>query len=375
MSEKTTIDKKSFKTVQHIQLTIREIKSAMPLGTGGFESTNGIAFTHVETVGMVHSSPTVKDEYVIVTISSTLGQSPETVSLYGGMNTDKRMLDFMSMLQPSSLVIVRGKLSITEQPSGDARYTIYPNQINDGLDVKTRDLWYYKLLLSRVNNHYPLISGDELFSIAEENGLSLSGSDDGAMATINVTITPTRAVESPPPVAVEKTPAMVPKPAARPTLPAQIGKTPAKTTINKDSIVSQISIATGLTSKEVEERANEFTDDGNIPLVGALLELAKSLSVTIDGSKPVPKPAVEKPAPAKTPATKNKPAAKPAKGSSTREKIIELIRQNGGEIAVNTLYATMKETNGIDDRISEAEVVSMSEAGIIDVNENKATLV
>lgn len=176
-------DFKNYITVQTPRLTIAEIKSSHQSGTGDntknwFETSTGLAFDGVETIGMVTKVGTaensswflindMKDESIIVSVS--------------GDFADEDLKKAATSVPMNGLVVVRGKANIYKDKEGKEKYSIRPRDIvaidkDDTVDF--RKWWYWTVLISRIENAIPIEKDSDLFSFLNGEKIKYHGIDD-----------------------------------------------------------------------------------------------------------------------------------------------------------------------------------------------------
>jgi len=342
-------EQKTFQTSQYIPLTIGEIKSAADNGNGTFESENGIQFTTIETVGVVQSVKSKEDGGVTIAVGTSFKPTPDVLYAFSGKYTDETVVNAMNQLVPYSIVILRGKFT-AYMKDNESRQGINPHQIisldsTGGKDVRTRELWFYKLLSARIANRFPILVGDDVHGILTREGIP-STPEGGTMVIVNPSAFVGGSVVPVQKPSVKPTPVAA-SPAPKPAMPEKIAtQKPVTKPVEKPDddketteivgkIVDTIVDNSGADRDEILGEITDMSKGGLMPLLASAIECAKIHDTDVASllpnraakpTKPASKPASK---PIKKPA--EKPVEKPAEGStsSTREKLINAIVQAG----------------------------------------------
>lgn len=358
--------KKFFKTRQHVPLTVKELKSSLSLGDSTYETVNEIKYSNVEMVMMVQSVK-AKEDSVSVILNTTLLETPESLLAYGGMYTDERLIEQLSMLQSYSIVIIRGRVSMySKEDDDEIRYSLFPHQVieldpTNGNDTKFRDLWYLRLLDSRIKNGYPLVENDELHYLAEKEGITTDIKDSLVFIEGNVYIS--RSVEIP---AIDPTShagtAITSNPSKKPALQKKIGRK----NIDLESIIRQVKEGSDLDDGEIAARIDEITEGGLLSRKAAAMKLAKLMEIDIDISANDFVPSGKKPVARKVTMKK--------KGEKTIYDVIkEILKEKGGNMSLGGLYKVMTE-KGYKNNVTEDKIMEMYSNGSIELDDESVKL-
>ena len=312
-------EQKTFQTPQYIPVTIAEMKSASDNGNGIFESMNGVQFTNIETVGVVQSIKQKEEGGVTISIGTSFKPTPDIIYAFSGKFTDDAVLSTMARLQQYSIVIVRGRFTAYIKEN-EERQGINPHQIIEldsagGKDIRTRELWFYKLLFNRVANRFPIIIGDDTYCIMTRDGIA-SAPAGGDMVVVNPSAAVSGGTIKPAPAPAPKPAPITAHPAPKPAMPEKIAapkpvskpapgpqKGPAEMT-RDDSVVCKIVEAvanqSGSSRDEILGEIDGMSNGGLMPALASAIECAKIHEVDVSAivqkhaqnpEKPVKKPA------------------------------------------------------------------------------------
>jgi hypothetical protein len=422
-------EQKSFQTVQYIPLTVAELKSASDSGNGSFETANGIKFTNVEIIGVVQRVSTKEDGGVTISVGSSFkpGTDPDIIYTFSGKFTDEAVVDAMNRTRQYSIVVLRGKFTMYIKDN-EQRIGVNPHQIIEvdsegGKDARTRELWLYNLLATRVANKFPVIIGDDVHFILTRDGIVSAPASEG-MVIVNPGAVVSGGTNVPVPKPVAK-PAPAANPAPKPALPQKLAAakpvpkpvskpSPASSPAGKDDaaiakIIDAIAEQSGSGREAIAEEVKGMEDGGFMPALASAIECAKIHDVDVSDivgqaietpikvpeektAPPIPKPAAAKPTPvpakpAKAPATAiaPKPAKKPAEktpsaktpaakpaGKDVASEIIGYLDQHEGTGNINDIYASLKGA-GIEMNVAEAAIVDLHGKGTIIIDEMTVT--
>jgi len=436
-------EQKSFQATQYIPLTIAELKSASDSGNGSFETANGIKFTAVEIIGVVQRVSTKEDGGVTVSIGPSFKANPapeDNIFTFSGKFTDEAVVDAMNRTRQYAIVMLRGKFTMYIKDS-EQRIGVNPHQIIEldseaGKDARTRELWLYTLLATRVSNKFPVIIGDDVHFLMTRDGIAATPSGEN-MVIVNpgAVVSGGTIVPAPRPVAK---PAPAASPAPKPALPQKIATvkpvqkpvskpSPATSPVVKEdaiisNIIAAIAAQSGSSRESIAEEVKGMEDGGFMPALASAIECAKihdvdvseilgqiempvivpaskvtpasrSVPVTTGTSTPVlvPKPAAKptpvpaKPAkaaavpvsaPAAAPKPVKKPAVKPSPakpaGKDAASEIIAYIDQHDGTANINDIYTSLQGI-GIEMNVSEAAIIDLQGKGAIIIDELTVT--
>jgi RPA family protein len=386
---------KTIVKIHHAPLTIAEMKSASEPDKGRFETKNGIKFSGIETIGMVQNDPITKDESTSFVIKATLSQQdPATILVHAKKFSDERsekMVMKLAGIAKQTLVLVRGKLSIY-QKDGQTSTSISPHlivELDSADDASTRDLWYYKLLKSRIENRYPLLVKDELYALADELGLKQSPDpNDGELSTVTQSVTGSAGTSVMPTSPQRKAASITPAPAPKPAIPQQI-KERAETSMPKKpaitgsvaDMIKHISTELGMDEHSIAEQIAGLQQEqgGVLTQISATLLLAENLEVDMSkftlpskpSPKPVPaqKPSIAKPAKSIKPAEKT-PAMKQQQATEDiiRKRVIEILGENAGTINMSVVQEKMKKELNADGKLITEILLKMLQEDKINID-------
>ena len=328
-----------------------------------YQTVNGIEFDGVEIIGKITSVNSGND-YSSFTISSMEQDGVSAIVKESGKFRNEDTCIFMSRLTEEMIVLVRGRYAMYEY-DGDLKQYVRPKQIIV-IDYPFVDLWYLKLLKSRIRNRYPVIKDDDLALIAYRekiNHVDVEGRQD--LVQFNYTIGSASHVVPSRERQRGASAVAASMPSRKPSIPREIHRKVDEIRSTRESIADRIVESTGMTKGELDERIEDMRlkfdmlGDGDI-----LFNIAKEFNVNIDDI-------FNKKSPVKARSTTNVTTkSMQDSGDRLESTIIGYIKGAGGKMDLVLLRETVRKS-GFNSRQVEAAIINLYDDGLVEMDSDE----